>query len=160
MLFTSFQHSKRTPEFSDSISVMCYLDIEAFDRWKETQRTIVDDSTRTADYYSFKQHCEQKVLKRVIERFPELDGRIKSIHSSSPLTYRDFLATPNGSMYGIQKDFNKIHHTQINTRTHLPNLYLTGQNVLFHGILGASLAGLLTSFHFLDKEQLINEING
>ncbi len=158
MTFTSFNHSSGDNQYTNSCSVMCYMDANVFKEWKQSIRTVVDNNEREELYYAFKKKCEVQILDRVKQRFPDLIQHIVSIHSSSPLTYRDFLASPDGSMYGIQKDYKKIHHTQVNTRTHIPNLYLTGQNVLFHGILGASLGAMITSFHFIDKQELVSEI--
>lgn len=158
MTFTSFHHGKHQVDYADSCSMMCYLDINSFAEWLQVERTIVNQNERCDEYYRFKSSCEALVLKRFKERFPDYAECIKSVYSSSPLTYRDFLNTPNGSMYGIQKDFNKILHSQINTRTHIPNLFLTGQNTLFHGILGASLASLITCFQFIDKKKLVDKI--
>ena len=42
--------------------------------------------------------------------------------------------------------------------SHIPNLFLTGQNIIFHGILGATIGALVTSFNFVDNKQVIEKI--
>lgn len=158
MTFTSAQVSKNTKEFAESISVMCYLDFNEFKAWENSVRTIVKDGSREEAYKEFKKICEERILARLEERFPGIRSNIKSTYSSSPITYRDYVSTPNGSMYGIQKDFKHAHKTQINTKTHIPNLFLTGQNIIFHGILGATIGALVTSFNFVDNKQVIEKI--
>jgi all-trans-retinol 13,14-reductase len=49
--------------------------------------------------------------------------------------------------------------TTINSKTSIPNLTLTGQNIVFHGILGVTISGFVTSFEYLDKSKILNEIN-
>jgi all-trans-retinol 13,14-reductase len=56
------------------------------------------------------------------------------------------------------KDFRNPISSVINTRTKLPNLFLTGQNIVFHGILGATIGAFVTCFNFIDYQTLISEI--
>lgn len=158
MTFTSAQVSKNTKEYAESISVMCYLDFNEFKAWENSVRTVVKEGTREETYEAFKHLCEERVLKRLEERFPGIREKVKSRYSSTPVTYRDYVSTPDGSMYGIQKDFKHTHKTQINTKTHIPNLFLTGQNIIFHGILGATIGALVTSFNFVNNKQVIEKI--
>lgn len=71
-------------------------------------------------------------------------GEIEKIYVSSPLTYRDYTATPQGSAYGIRKDCDNIMFTLLSPRTAAPNLLMTGQNLNLHGILGTSMTALMT----------------
>ena len=56
-------------------------------------------------------------------------------------------------MYGIVKDYRNPLKTFISPRTKLPNLYLTGQNLNLHGILGAAMSGLVTCTAFMGNEE-------
>ena len=116
------------------------------------------EGSREEAYEAFKKICEERILNRLEERFPGIRSKVKNAYSSSPITYRDYVSTPDGSMYGIQKDFKHTHKTQINTKTHIPNLFLTGQNIVFHGILGATIGALVTSFNFVDNKQVVEKI--
>lgn len=158
MTFTSAQVSKYTNDFAESVSVMCYMDFNEFKEWKHSVRTIVKEGEREDTYETFKKVCENRVIDRLEERFPGIRSKIRHVYSSTPLTYRDYISTPDGSMYGIQKDFNHIHKTQINTKTHVPNLFLTGQNIIFHGILGATIGALVTSFNFVNNKLIVEKI--
>jgi all-trans-retinol 13,14-reductase len=158
MTFTSAQVSKNTKEYAESISVMCYLDFNEFRAWEDSVRTIVKEGSREEAYEQFKKLCEERTLNRLEERFPGIRSKVRNVYSSTPVTYRDYVSTPEGSMYGIQKDFKHTHRTQINTKTHIPNLFLTGQNIIFHGILGATIGALVTSFNFVDNKQVIEKI--
>ncbi|MGG2320038.1 hypothetical protein, partial [Salmonella enterica] len=77
--------------------------------------------------------------------------------ATTPLTYRDYLATPDGSIYGIAKDYNEPLKTMISTQTKIPNLYLTGQNVKLHGMLGVALTALVTCSAIMGREHLLNK---
>jgi all-trans-retinol 13,14-reductase len=64
-----------------------------------------------------------------------------------------------GSMYGIKKDVRFAANTRLSTKTKIENLYLTGQNISLHGVLGVSMASLMTVANFVDLQQLLSEIN-
>lgn len=158
VLYLTFQRKTKEERYATGFSVMCYLPHKHFESWSTSHNSVVRPERRGSGYEQFKRELEQKVLKRLEERWPDLVKAIVEIYSSTPLTYRDFLNTPEGSMYGIRKDFNRAQASIVNSKTHIPNLYLSGQNLIFHGILGASIGALVTSFNFIDKEAVLKEI--
>lgn len=72
-----------------------------------------------------------------------LDG-IEHISTSTPLTYRDYTGTWQGSAYGIRKDCRDPMRTLLTPATPLPNLLLTGQNLALHGVLGVTMTAFAT----------------
>jgi len=79
-------------------------------------------------------------------------------YASTPLSFRDYLGTDDGSMYGIVKDYKDPVKTLVPARTKLPNLYLTGQNLNLHGILGSAISALVTCSELLGNEHFIEKI--
>ena len=98
------------------------------------------------------------MLEKLEEIFPDIRSKIKSVHSSTPLTFRDYIGNYDGSMYGILKDNNNPLRSFINPKTRIPNLHLTGQNLIFHGILGVSIGAFVTCFEFVDRIKLVEEV--
>ena len=98
------------------------------------------------------------MLDFVEERFPGIRGQIKSVYSSTPLTYKDYTATEEGAIYGITRDFNQQSRNMIMTNTKIPNLYLTGQNVNLHGVLGVGVGAVMTASKFLGMDYLLKKI--
>ena len=64
--------------------------------------------------------------------------------TSSPLTWRDYTLTPLGSAFGIRKDCRQPLLTMLSPRTPIPNLLLTGQNLMPHGLEGVTMTALQT----------------
>ena len=62
-------------------------------------------------------------------------------------------------MYGIAKDYRNPFKTFIAPRTRLPNLFLTGQNLNLHGILGVTISALITCGELVDIGELLKKIN-
>ena len=65
-------------------------------------------------------------------------------YTSTPLTYRDYTLTPCGSAYGVRKDYHNLMITMLSPRTPIPNLLLTGQNLILHGLEGVAMTARYT----------------
>lgn len=115
----------------DLFTPMVWADVA---RWADSAR-----GHRSDDYTAFKQATAERLIQMVEPYLPEIKGNIENIYTSTPLTYRDYTGTIEGSAYGILKDCDHVMTTFLPPRTPVPNLYLTGQNVNFHGILGVTV---------------------
>lgn len=144
--------------FANALSIMSYMNISEVEQWKDTFNTVSSEMSRGADYEAFKKDRAEKVLDMVEKRFPVLRQCIQSYYVATPLSFRDYIGTEDGSMYGIMKDSQDPLRTFISPRTKLSNLYLTGQNLNMHGILGVSMSALVTCAELLDFEKLLHEI--
>jgi all-trans-retinol 13,14-reductase len=146
-------------EYADNLSIMTYMRYEDVAPWHDTFNTDSHPDERNAEYQAFKVEKSERLLDAVEKQYPGLRNCIQAYYSSTPLTYRDYLAMPEGSMYGVAKDVNDPLKTVISAATRLPNLYLTGQNLNLHGILGVTMTSVVTSSVLLGMEKLIDDIN-
>ena len=157
-LFTCTPVRSNQGKYSDSLTIMTYMNYEEVKKWEKTFNTISEKDQRSEEYEKFKKLKENQVLDKLEIRFPNIREKIKNVYSSTPLTYRDYIGTETGSMYGIKKNVQKSLMTTINSKTKIPNVFLTGQNLVFHGILGVSIGALVTCFNFINKEELTKKI--
>lgn len=148
----------KNEKYADSMSIMTYMNAAETEKWSNSSSTIAEPGIRQEDYLTFKKEKEAQVLKRIEQVFPGISEKIKAVHSATPLTFRDYIGNKDGSLYGILKDSNSSTRTQINTKTRISNLHLTGQNVSLHGILGVTVSAFVTCFSFLDKDRLIQKV--
>jgi phytoene dehydrogenase-like protein len=128
-------------------------------RWEEMTPWL--DTTvenRGDSYLAFKQMKASKVMDQVEKDFPGIRKAVRSTYTSSPLTYRDYTGTWEGSVYGIQKDFRNPLKTMILPRTRLRNLLLTGQNTNVHGVVGVTIGSFLTCAELLGKNYLMKKM--
>lgn len=150
-----FMHQchKANPEFAQSAELISYMRYEEVKKWENTRV-----GNRGEDYKEFKEEKARKLLSKLEESFPGIKNNIEAFYTSSPLTYRDYTATQNGSMYGIMRDKNFPTQTLISQRTKVPNLFMTGQNINSHGILGVTIGAMITCAEFLGMNEIIQEI--
>lgn len=154
-----FYQDNKNKNFARGISILTYMNQKAFQHWEKTQHTTSIKSNREKEYIEKKEKMAADFICEIENIIPNLKDAIHSIDVCTPLTYRDYLNIPNGSMYGFQKDIHNLAHTTFSTRTKIQNLFLTGQNINMHGILGVSITSLLTVADLIGLEFLIHEIN-
>jgi all-trans-retinol 13,14-reductase len=140
-------------EYADAIIVNTIMRWEEMTPWLDTTVENRGDS-----YREFKQMKAAKVMDQLEKDFPGINKAVKSIYTSSPLTYRDYTGTWEGSVYGIQKDYRSPLKTLVLPRTRLRNLLLTGQNTNVHGVVGVTIGSFLTCSELLGKKYLMKKM--
>lgn len=152
--------SSKSPEYAESMSAMAYMRYDEVKKWESSFNTIPKNiSNRGSDYDAFKLEKAEKLILELEKKFPGIRNAIKSYTTSSPLSYRDYIGTTDGSMYGILKDHRDPLRTFISARTKVPNLLLTGQNLNMHGVLGVTIGSVVTCSEIVGMEHLVNEIH-
>jgi len=157
VITTSLNHSKQ--KFCDSLTIMTYMNFDEVLKWENSFNTVNDKNNRGEDYESFKKNRTEKLLDLVEDIFPNLREKCLSIHTSTPLTYRDYIGSERGNLYGFEKESQSPMKTFISPKTKVSNLYLTGQNVRMHGILGVTIGAFSTSAEILGKEYFLTKVN-
>ncbi len=125
--------------------------------WSECEQwSHTEVGRRGEDYKAMKKRVADECIT-LAERFiPGLRDRITGCYTSTPLTYRNYTLTPEGSAYGLRKDFRNPMITLLSPRTPISNLLLTGQNLMLHGLHGVTMTALFTCAEVLGKEPIWN----
>ena len=144
--------SKHHPDYAESLTAISYMDFEEVKAWKETVNTVADEHERGLKYEQFKLEKAEKMITALERKIPNLRHSIKSIYTSSPLSYRDYIGSFEGNMYGYMKNSDNPLKTMVSPRTKIDNLFLTGQSVNMHGILGVTIGAFNTCAEILGKE--------
>ena len=132
-------------EYARQIDILTPMNFSECAAWKNTLCMH-----RGEDYLQFKAQKAQQCIA-VAERFlPNLHEHIQEIHTSTPLTYRDYNLSPDGSAYGIRKDSSAPLYTVLSPRTSIPNLLLTGQSLMLHGLHGVTMTAMFTTKEILE----------
>lgn len=153
-----FTAEEEGSEYAHGVTVMTYMQFQDVIKWKDTFNTVSEEVNRGSDYDTFKEEKAQKLLDSVEARFPGFRDTIESYYTASPLTIRDYIGTDDGSLYGFVKDCREPMKTFLSPRTKIPNLFLTGQNLNLHGVLGVTVSAVVTCSEILGLDYLINKI--
>lgn len=141
-------------EYSDSALVISYMRYEEVQKWQGT--TV---GHRGTAYKEFKEKRAQQLIAALNREFPGIKEKIAFYQASTPLTYENYTGTTAGAMYGILRDVNSPAQTVVSQRTHIPNLYMTGQNTNAHGMLGVTNGAMLTCAELIGINTIIKAIN-
>lgn len=141
--------SCRVPEgdshYARQIDILTPMNINECSAWINTRCMH-----RGEEYLRFKEQKAQECIA-VAERFlPDLHSHIQEVHTSTPLTYRDYNLSPDGSAYGIRKDAAAPLMTVLSPRTSIPNLLLTGQSLMLHGLHGVTMTAMYTTREIIE----------
>ncbi|WP_316636027.1 NAD(P)/FAD-dependent oxidoreductase [uncultured Flavobacterium sp.] len=155
----SMNASKKQEEWAEGMTFITYMKYDDVIPWVDTFNTTAEKNDRGESYEEFKSRKTAKFLDEIELKFPGIKDCIQSIHTSTPLSYRDYIGGHNGNMYGYVKDSDNPMKTLIPSKTKLDNLYLTGQSINMHGVLGVTIGAVVTCSEILGKEYLVNKIN-
>ena len=107
---------------------------------------------RGNDYEQHKEQMADACIELAERVIPGLRQTVSQRYTSTPLTWRDYNLTPQGSAYGIRKDCRSIMLTMLSVKTAIPNLLLTGQNLMLHGLEGVAMTALQTIDAIVNKQ--------
>ena len=154
----SSTESKHDPGFAESLTAISYMDFDEVEEWQNTFNTVAEESERGKAYERFKVEKAEKMIDALEKKIPGLRKNIKRYYTSSPLSYRDYIGSYNGNMYGYSKSSENPLRTMVSPRTKIDNLFLTGQSVNMHGILGCTIGAFNTCAEILGKELIDNRL--
>lgn len=149
----SSQLSQIDNKFTDVITLMTPVEYSLFEKWSGGKAM-----KRGEEYEALKGLISQNVIDFVAQYRPDILPCIERIYTASPLTYESYTSTPMGSAYGILKDHRSAIVSLLPSKTRIPNLYLTGQNLNVHGALGVTLTSAVTCSELLGVEYLAKKI--
>ena len=140
-------------EYTNVVTLLTPMHASQTSKWNDTKL-----GHRGQDYYDFKAEFGERMIDFACRFFPDLKESIHAVHTASPLTYRDYTLTPDGSAYGIIKDYHNPMVNHLPSRTKISNLFITGQNLNVHGCIGTAVSAAVTCSEFVGAEYLSKKI--
>ena len=140
-------------QYASTGVILSYMQMSDVEKWKGTSV-----GKRGKAYEEFKKAKAEKLLSVLEMHFPGIRSKIQTYYTSTPLTYLDYTGTEGGSMYGNAKDINLGSACRVPQRTKVPNVYLTGQNINSHGMLGVLVGAIVTCSELLSAKTIYEQI--
>ena len=150
-------HSK-SEKYAQGVIVITYMRYKELAQWENTFNTTSEKEDRGMAYEKFKNEKAEILLDNVEALYPDIRKHIKKYYTSTPLTYRDYIGSYDGSLYGIMKDCKDPMKSFLSARTKVPNLFLTGQNLHMHGVYGVAVGAVKTCSAILGQQYLLDKI--
>lgn len=134
-------------QWAQSGVIISYMTYDEMQPWIGT-----DVGHRGASYEEMKQARAERLLACAEQDHPGLRQKVRYYYTATPLTYYNYTRTRAGSVYGVLHDVRHPEACHVPWRTKLPGLYLAGQNVNSHGILGVLVGTMVTCEGILNNE--------
>ena len=135
-------------EYTRQIDLLMPQDWSQCDAWQGTRI-----GHRGEDYEEMKTRLADKCIDHVAQHIPGIKAYDKC-YTSTPLTWHDYTLTPEGSAYGMRKDWHNPLMTMLSPLTPVANLYMTGQNLMLHGVHGVTMTSMHTCAAILGKRPI------
>ena len=134
---------------TSTIEVVAPTTYEMFEPWKDTTW-----GKRGDDYEARKEAIKERLMAVVYEKLPQLEGRVDYVETSTPLSTAWFCRYSRGELYGLDHTPERFDQSWLRPKTKVPGLYLTGQDILTCGVVGAMIGGFVTSLSILGYKGL------
>ena len=149
--FLSFPSLKDPSKKAHTAEVIAFSNFETFEKWQHT-----DWQDRGEDYEQLKQKVAQDYIAFIEKRFPGFSDLIDFVEVASPLSLRTFTKRQKGAMYGLPVNKARYDLDCLNAQTTIPNLYLTGSDVMILGVAGATLGAFIPAAKIGSKLGLLS----
>ncbi len=149
----SMQPPVKNNTYAEVVTIVTPMYYSETERWSET--TV---GKRGEEYKDFKENKAQALLNYASVYFPGLKESVEYMYSATPLTFRDYTSNPEGSAYGMQKNYKTPYSSLLSTKSKVPNLLFTGQNLNVHGVLGVTITSMLTCSEIIKGDYLARKI--
>lgn len=140
-------------KFASGGVILSYMNMADLSQWAGT--TV---GQRGESYERFKKMKAEVLINEVEKEFKGFRDSIDSYFTATPLTYRDYTGTQDGSMYGVAKDISLGAACRVPHKTKVPNVMLTGQNINSHGMLGVLVGSIVTCSELLTAQTIYQQI--
>lgn len=148
-VMVSCQAPASSTDHIDHLDLLTPVPLSLFDKWADTRV-----GRRPSKYEKLKHDLATESIALAQRAMPMLADHLTQIYVTTPLTWRDYNHTPQGSAYGVRKDSHNPLLTMLSPRTPISNLLLTGQSLLLHGVEGVTMTALLTCQYLMDSDYI------
>ncbi len=129
-----------------TIELISFVDYEQFRPWENEPWM-----KRGEAYEALKQRNSERLLDTLYEHLPQTKGKVAYHELSTPLSTRHFSNHPRGEVYGVELSPERFRMDWLSPRTPVPGLFLTGQDAVAHGIVGALYGGVVSAAAILGR---------
>ncbi|MFF7975670.1 hypothetical protein [Streptomyces sp. NPDC007905] len=147
LYFLSFPSAK-DPSRQDYYPGRATVDICGLTRWSLFEPFAGSKwMRRGAEYDKLKRRLTEELLERVHPFCPQLEGRIDHAEPATPLSFNHFLGRES-----LAHTPERFSQRALSAHTGVPDLYLSGQDVVAAGVSGAIVGGAVAASAVLGRD--------
>jgi all-trans-retinol 13,14-reductase len=127
-------------------------------QWSGSFSTVAEPGKTGSGISEFKKFKEAAGDQETGRGFPGISGKIKAFTAPRPSLSGIISETGMAHYMGYKRFRFSASRTQINTKTKIPNLHLTGQNISIAWDIRCNGKCFITCFSFVDKDKLVKKV--
>lgn len=118
-----------------------------------------EPGARGAEYEALKQRLKDRMIERLSRVLPGLRERLHFAELGTPVTNHYYCEATAGSMYGTEKTMSQLGPWSFPIESEIAGLYLCGASTLSHGVMGATMSGLVAAGRVLGlrRQELLRQ---
>jgi len=132
-----------------TIEVLSYAPHEWFRQWEGSKWR-----RRGSEYEAHKAELSERLLQQLYACVPAVKGKVAYHELSTPLSTAHFSNHAAGAIYGIEHTPERFKLRWLRPHTPIRNLFLTGQDIVTGGVVGALFSGVVTASAILQRNLL------
>jgi all-trans-retinol 13,14-reductase len=123
-----------------TLEAFSFVGHDAFRPWASTRF-----GERPASYEALKRELMARMLRTLERRVPGIEEHVVFSDLGTPLTNVHYCAATGGNLYGTEKTLRQLGPGGYGVRTEIEDLWLCGASTLGHGVLPATISGLVAA---------------
>lgn len=127
-----------------TMEAFTFVPNSAFDRWKNSKI-----HERGGEYEKFKRQLTDKMIHAVGKLIPNFKKHLQFAELGTPLTNSYYVEATEGNLYGTRKNRLQVGPFGYSVGTEISGLKMCGASTVGHGVLGATLSGLVAASSLL-----------
>ena len=141
---TTLKDPSKRKDNLHTIESFNFVDYGEFKKWAHTQY-----GDRPDDYKRLKEDISTRMLETCDKMVPGLSKHVVFSELGTPLSNEHYVAATRGNLYGTEKTLFHIGPFSYQPKTPFKGLWLCGASTLGHGVMGATLSGLVVAAQIL-----------
>jgi ferredoxin-NADP reductase len=140
MIYLSFASLKNPAAANHTVEVVSMADAANFHAWANEPWP-----REATDYLELKQRIIDRLLQRIDAYLPGFRDLVVFAELATPLTFTTFQQSSDGAFYGLACTPERLLSPLTSATTPVPGLFLTGQDTVTPGIMGAAMGGMVAA---------------
>ncbi|MBI4614159.1 MAG: NAD(P)/FAD-dependent oxidoreductase [Planctomycetes bacterium] len=138
---TALKDPSKEPRFGHhTMEAFWFVPRDPFDAWAASPH-----GERPEGYRKLKAGLMARMLRAAGRIVPGLEKRVVFADLGTPLTNEHYVAATAGAVYGTEKGRGQVGPWSFQARTEIEGLFLCGASTVAHGVMGATLSGLVAA---------------
>jgi len=140
-------YNKRNPGKAVA-SIISHGNWEHFSQWEDGKV-----KHRGEEYEAVKERIAGELMEGMFKLVPQTNGEVGYYEMGTPLSNKFYLGYEHGEIYGLDHSTRRFIEAKkyLKSKTPIPGLYLTGQDIVSAGIASALVSGVLTAGAILGR---------